>query len=262
MDRRRFSLLCASLAAAAPLVARAAAVAGADAARSAVPGDGPAGTDPGPDLGLDPGAPRSRLSFADGSPVTPATLAEDEAFVFGYPYVVTPAFLVRLGPGAPPAGGPGGPGGSNGAPDGGADDASRIVAFSAICTHRMTHPSRPISHIGYRTSPIAWLDADGERVERAGLISCCSGRSLFDPSAGGRVLAGPAPAPLARIELEVSDGAVVAVGARDPDLHERFVDAFGFRLGLEHAIGDVRARPGNVVAIEPAARFSRQRVEC
>ena len=255
MDRRRFSLVCASLAAAAPLVARAAAVAEADVARSAVPGDGSAGAGPG----TDPGAPRSRLSFADGSPVTPAALAEDEAFVFGYPYVVTPAFLVRLGPGTLPDGSDGAPGGGMG---GGTADASRVVAFSAICTHRMTHPSRPISHIGYRTSPIAWLDADGERVERAGLISCCSGRSLFDPAAGGRVLAGPAPAPLARIELEVSDGAVVAVGARDPGLHERFVDAFGFRLGLEHGIGDVRARSGDVVAIEPAARFSRQRVEC
>ena len=239
MDRRRFARACASLVAAAPFAARA--VASPEGARAATA------------AGTDPGAPRSRLVFEDGRPVTPADLAEDEAWIFGYPYVVTPAFLVRLGPAAAPGAAAG---------EGGSGNASRLVAFSAICTHRMTHPSRPISHIGYRRSPIAYLDAGGERLERSGLISCCSGRSLFDPGADGAVLAGPAPAPLARVTLEVDAGAVHAVGASDPALRERFIDAFGFRLGLEHGLGDVRARPGAAVAVEPAARFSRQRVEC
>ncbi len=237
MDRRRFTGLCASALGAWPLTG----IAAADASRR----DDTA-SNPGVDADASPG-PRTRLLFEDGSPVRPQDLAVDEAWVFGYPYVATPCFVARTaGDAAPATGG--------------------VVAYSAICTHRMTHPSPPISHIAWRTEPLAYMTSDGARAERSGLVSCCSGRSLFDPSAGGAVLSGPAPAPLPRVFLELGDdasgGGLVAVASAGAALHERFLETFGFRLALESGNSDVRTLAGPTATVVPAARFSRQIVDC
>ena len=226
MDRRRFAGLCGALLGPLPL--------GASALEAL--GEGPA--DGASDASASaPPAPRTALAFEDGSPVRPDDLAPDEAYLFGYPYRVTPAFLVRLADG-------------------------RTVAFSAICSHKMTAPSRPISHIAYRVEPVSFVDRAGERHERAGVISCCSERSVYDPAADGAVLAGPARAALARIELELDGEGIVAVGSVGADRYEPFLERFGFRLAMEHGTSDVRRRAGDVATVEPAARYSAQTIRC
>ena len=226
MDRRRFAGLCGALLGPLPLAGRALEVV-----------DDPS-VDGAADASAGAPAPRTALAFEDGSPVRPNDLVPDEAYLFGYPYRVTPAFLVRLGDG-------------------------RTVAFSAICSHKMTAPSRPISHIAYRAEPVVFVDRAGERRERAGVISCCSERSVYDPAAGGVVLGGPARAALARIELELDDEAgIVAVGSVGADRYEPFLERFGFRLAMEHGTSDVRRRAGDVATVEPAARYSAQTIRC
>ena len=240
MDRRHFHRLCGSLLAGAATLHR-----------SALAEEAPRSpAEPAAD-----GAPwpRSRLIGPDETPLTLASLAPGDALVFHYPYRTTPCFLLRLDTAA--EGGDGWPGGL--------DEDRSVVAFSAICSHKMTHPARPISHIAYRGEPVEFVDADGVRQRRAGLISCCSERSVYDPAAGARVLAGPAPAPLAAIRLELdADDALVAVASVGQDRYARFLDAFGFRLALEHGQSDVRRRSGATSVAVPASAYSRQQIRC
>ena len=94
-----------------------------------------------------------RVALVDpdnGRPVRAASLEVGETYVFHYPFISTPCFLVDLGKtveartelrthdGAPYVW------------RGGAGPKSSVVAFSAICAHKMTHPARAVSFINYR----------------------------------------------------------------------------------------------------------------
>lgn len=228
MDRRQFNSLCTSLLAGASSVH---ATAGSH--QSAYPA--------------------SRLRYEDDSDVTVESLVRGRSYVFGYPYVTTPCFLIRLDSSAP---------GSGSWPGGVGPDRS-IVAFSAICSHKMTHPARPISHIAYRTQSVRFYDKAGREHSREGVISCCSERSIYDPARGAEVLSGPAPLPLAAIALDEDPmGRLSAVGSIGEDLYDRFLDKFGFRLAMEYGVNDARVLAGERAVVVPAEEYSRQQVLC
>src|SRR5260221_14056192 len=161
----------------------------ASAAGAVLPDASPGGTPPGRRY------PRGKLVDGPGQPLRLAALAEGTTYVFDYPYAATPAFLLRLG--VPVASGillkteAGEPYEWQGGL--GADKS--VVAYSAICTHKMTYPTRQVSFIGYRDGP-------SPAAGRAKVITCCSDRSVYDPAAGARVVSGPAPQPLATGILE------------------------------------------------------------
>lgn len=227
MDRRQFNALCTGL------------LAGAANAHAAAGQQHP--------------YPVSHLRYEDGSDVTLASLAAGKAYIFGYPYVTTPCFLMRLGKSAP----------AKGSWPGGLDHDQSVVAFSAICSHKMSHPARPISYIAYRPVPISFQDASGIQQTREGLISCCSERSVYDPADAAAVVSGPAPVPLAAIALASDEqGRLSAIGSVGPDQYERFLDKFGFRLAMEYGVTDVRARAAEMVVAVPADTFSHQQVLC
>jgi len=195
----------------------------------------------------------TNLLFEDNSPVTLDALRPGNAFIFSYPFKTTPCFLVKLSTSAQ----------SNGPWPGGIDDDFSVVAYSAICSHKMSHPAKPISHISYRHEAVTFYDKNGERQDRAGMISCCSERSVYDPAKAGEVLSGPAPVPLAAIALEAdAEGKLSAVGSVGPDQYDRFLDKFGFRLAMEYGVSDVRARTGDTTTIVAATDFSKQQVLC
>jgi len=198
-------------------------------------------------------SPRSALIFNNDKPVNLNDLVAGEAWIFSYPYRTTPCFLVRLNESAP----------NSGSWPGGVDMDQSVVAFSAICSHKMSHPAKPISHISYRDQPVSFYNKDGEKQTKAGVISCCSERSVYDPANAGMVMSGPAPVPLAAIALETDEsGAVYAIGSHGPDQYERFLNAFGFRLALEYGVSDVRARVGDTSTAIKASEFSAQQVLC
>jgi Rieske Fe-S protein len=228
MDRRRFNTLCSGLlAGAASLHAR------------------------GGDR-ITP-YPRTQLVYDDETPVALPSLERGVAHIFGYPYRTTPCFLVRLNQASP----------ARGSWPGGVDHDQSVVAFSAICSHKMSHPAKPISHISYRARAVTFYDASGQKQTRDDLISCCSERSVYDPVAGAQVLAGPAPAPLAAIVLEVDDDKNLwATGSIGPDQYEQFLEKFGFRLAMEHGVTDVRERSGDKCTVVRAEEYSAQQVLC
>lgn len=218
-------------------------------------------------LGESPAALASPTRFARvalrdrrGRPITTEALETERDYLFFYPYVCTPCFLLRLARPTEPVEL------ETAAGEvyrwrGGVGPEHSVVAFAAICSHRLTYPAESVSFIGYRKQPVGFLD--GQRVERrAAVIQCCSEHSLYDPAAGARVLAGPAPQPLASIALETdADGALYATGVYGGLLYERFFQRFGFQLELE--FGSRAQSPVEEVAtVQPLDEYSRTRIQC
>ena len=189
-------------------------------------------------------------------PVRASALKTGVNYVFDYPFAATPCFLIRLA--RAPAGGID-LRTERGEPyrwEGGAGPDRCVVAYSAICAHKLTYPTRQVSFIGYRDAP--------SPVAGAGkVITCCSDRSVYDPAAGARVVAGPAPQPLATILLEHDKGRdeLHAVGTFGGEMFAQFFQKFGFRLQLE--MGDrAQAAAQERCVVRELANYSAQWAQC
>ena len=242
MERRRFLELCGSAAAA-------------------------VGTHPEalaqPHQALRPYEP-ALLVHPDGNPVRSGGLTTGQCYVFHYPYVTTPCFLLDLGRPALPDGPLETEDGSSYEWPGGVGSGRSVVAFAAICAHKMTHPARAVSFINYRHGEVGYEDADQRRVRGEGVIYCCSERSVYDPARGARVLGGPAPQPLAAIALSHSPGddTLRAIGTFGGEMYDKFFEEFRFRLELEFETSDLRRPAGARSKVVPIDEYSRTRVHC
>jgi Rieske Fe-S protein len=200
---------------------------------------------------------RVRLLDHTGRPLKAANLLAGEQYVFTYPFAATPCFLLNLG--QPVAGRkalrtvagrrydwPGGVG-----------PQRSLVAYSAICAHKMAHPTAGISYISYRPR------RDGGDPA-AGVIGCCAENSRYDPASGAQVLDGPADQPLAAIVLEhdtASDG-LYALGTLGGEMFERFFKTFGPRLSLEYPNGDASKPVAGEVMVKRLEEFSGNVLSC
>jgi Rieske Fe-S protein len=199
---------------------------------------------------------RVKLVDERGAPVRSAALTPGVNYVFDYPYAATPCFLLRLDRPVP-----GGvelrtEAGAAYRWDGGVGPGRSVVAYSAICAHKMAYPTKQVSFIGYRDGPSP-VAGPGK------VITCCSDRSVYDPAAGARVVSGPAPQPLATILLEHDPKAdeLFAVGTFGGEKFDEFFRKYEFRLQLE--MGQ-RARAGvdGTAAVRPLERYSIQWARC
>lgn len=200
---------------------------------------------------------RVRLVHASGRPVRPGELEQLRNYVFSYPFRATPAFLLDLGTtvnGEQPLQTEAG---ERYRSRHGAGPDRSIVAFSAICAHKLAHPTPAVSYIRFR-------EARGNDEPATGVISCCAENSLYDPVAGGRVLDGPAKQPLAAILLEHDAAAdeLFAVGTLGGEMFDRFFSEFQARLSLEYPNGDAAATVAGDVEIETLSRFSGNIMRC
>jgi arsenite oxidase small subunit len=199
---------------------------------------------------------RARLVDPAGEPLKARALPANRNFIFHYPFAGTPCFLLNLGKPTKASAQlktadeqtyqwPGGVGADHG-----------IVAYSAICAHRLTYPTREISFISYRNEM-----SPGSKF--AHVIHCCSEHSQYDPAEGAKVLAGPAPQPLAAILLEYdqkNDG-LYALGTLGGELFNEFFSKYEFRLALDHR-GQARAAVESRCIVNELARYCRQQVKC
>src|SRR5689334_7966064 len=109
---------------------------------------------------------RARLVDPSGRPLRARALAANRNFIFHYPFTGTPCFLLNLGkPTRPTAALKTAAAQSYQWPGGVGADHS-VVAYSAICAHRLTYPTREISFISYRPEKSA-----GSKF--AQVIHCC-----------------------------------------------------------------------------------------
>ena len=199
---------------------------------------------------------RAKLIDESRVPLRLASLKTGTNYVFDYPFTSTPCFLLRLD--RPVAAGIElrTEAGAAYKWEGGIGEGKSVVAYSAICAHKMTYPTRQVTFIGYRDGP-------SPVAGRGRVITCCSDRSVYDPAAGARVVSGPAPQPLATILLEhdARSGETFAVGTFGGEMFAEFFRKYEFRLQLEMG---PRARDG--VGAETVVRalenYSTQWAKC
>ncbi len=207
---------------------------------------------------------RVLLVDAKGSPVRADDLQVGESYVFNYPYATTPCFLLNLGTATARDTSLTTEAGTPYVWQGGCGPQRSIVAFCAICAHKMTHPAKSVSFINYRHETVSFRNAKEQTAQRSGVIYCCSEKSVYDPADGARVLGGPAPQPLAAIALEHDDssGDIYAIGTSGGEMYQKFFDTFAFRLALEFETSDIRKPTRNVARVVGIVEYSRTQMMC
>lgn len=201
---------------------------------------------------------RSRLLLTARQPVRASTLASGRNYIFHYPFEGTPCFLIDLGKPTVQKVALRTESGAGYEWPGGVGPQRSIVAYSAICSHRLTYPTRQISFISYRDASSA------SPVSRPNTIHCCSEHSQYDPASGARVLKGPAPQPLSAILLEyepASDG-LYALGTLGGELFNAFFEKYALRLELDYGTGKPRQRVGAQTLLTELESFCKQQVRC
>ncbi|HEX7054902.1 MAG TPA: twin-arginine translocation signal domain-containing protein [Burkholderiales bacterium] len=196
----------------------------------------------------------AKLVDPKGAPLRAAAIPAERNLIFNYPYAGTPCFLLKLDRPVQPV--------KLTTADrtpyewsGGVGAGRSIVAYSAICAHKLTYPTREISFISYRAEK-----TPGSRF--ASVIHCCSEHSQYDPAEGARVLAGPAPQPLAAILLEHDPRSdeISAVGTLGGEMFDEFFRKYAFRLQLEG--GNAHAAVAGTCVVRPLEDYCRQQVKC
>ncbi len=199
--------------------------------------------------------PKALLVDEQRRPVKAASLAPLTNYVFHYPFEATPVFLLDLGKVAAPA--------TLATRDrysyawpGGIGPRRSIVAFSAICAHRLVYPTRQVSFISFRKTRAT----QGVRDE---LIHCCSENSQYDPAQGARVLSGPAEQPLCAVLLAHDPLAdtLTAFATLGGELFNEFFRKYEMKLSLEVGVRAVNPVAGQAVVSE-LSHFCRNTIQC
>ena len=196
---------------------------------------------------------RTLLVDKSGQPFKSAQLTAGEPHIFSYPYETTPVFLMALPRAAAPV-------------DLNNDRRQRyqslpgsgpqhnIVAYSAICAHKLMYPTPEISFINIRK---------GQANEPAHVVHCCGDDSRYDPAQGGKVISGPAPQPLAMVVLEWNSASdeLRAVGTLGAEMFQAFFEKYEFRLSLDHG-SKAKNMSANTSVVQTASNYSRQLQTC
>jgi Rieske Fe-S protein len=200
---------------------------------------------------------RVRLVDIHGAPIRPRALARDTNYVFQYPYAATPCFLLRLDAAVRPADGLRRRDGTRYAWQGGVGPDRTLVAFSAICAHKLAYPTREVSFIRYQR--------DRSQTSSGHVIHCCADHSVYDPAEGARVVAGPAPQPLAAIVLEHDPGKdeLYALGTQGAEQFDAFFEQYGMKLVLEYgSTAKARARVEDTTVVSELTSYCRNTIQC
>jgi len=192
-----------------------------------------------------------------GHPVRGQLVSPNQAYVFNYPYAGTPCFLINLGHK--------GEKGLNLTTEqqqryswlGGVGPGEEFVAYSAICAHQLAYPSR-------ESSPITYSSGNSEVAGRSGVIVCCAHNSVYDPSAGAKVVSGPATQPLAAIQLEYDqeNDALYAAGVYGGALFSNFFKAYRQELAAEYGPGTAREEIAKTTTVKPLSEFTQYPIKC
>jgi len=199
---------------------------------------------------------KARLIDARGAPVKARSLEADTNYVFHYPYASTPCFLLNLGRPPTAAMTLTREDGTRYAWEGGVGPAKSIVAFSAICAHKLAYPAREVSFIRYKAEKTSTADA---RV-----IHCCADHSVYDPAGGARVVSGPAPQPLAAIMLDydAATDELWAVGTLGAEQFDAFFRKYEFKLAMEYGGSKAKAPAGDRAVVRELTEFCRNTIQC
>jgi hypothetical protein len=178
------------------------------------------------------------LSDATGLPFRASTLKPRINYLFHYPFASTPCLLIDLGRDV-----------------GGVGRKRSVVAFSAICSHKLAYPAKEVSFIRFQAQASAKSEADR--------IHCCADHSVYDPASQAKVLSGPAPVALAAIALEFDPktDALRAVGTAGIEQFDAFFAKYDFKLSLEYG-ARVREVVSNTTRLQELTQYCRNVAQC
>jgi arsenite oxidase small subunit len=195
------------------------------------------------------------LCDASGTPLKAASLKPQVNYVFHYPFQATPVFLLDLGQAAAPV--------SLSTRDkqtyawpGGVGPRKSVVAFSAICAHKLVYPTPQVSFISFRKAKASTGLQDN-------LIHCCADHSQYDPAQGSKVLSGPAPQPLCAVLLEhdAATDSLAAVGTLGGELFDEFFKKYEFKLSMD--VGTkAKDKVLTTAAVSELEKFCSNTVKC
>jgi arsenite oxidase small subunit len=181
---------------------------------------------------------KARLTGPNGAALKASSLLADTNYVFQYPFASTPAFLLNLGRNIK-----------------GVGKQQSIVAFSAICAHKLAYPTKEVSFIRFQ--------AQASEQGTAQSIHCCADHSVYDPAAQAKVLSGPAPAPLAVIVLQhdAKTDELFAVGTQGLEQFNPFFEKYDFKLALEYG-NRAKQTMGNATEVSLLDKYCRNVRAC
>lgn len=202
---------------------------------------------------------RTLLTDGLGRPFRAASLEAGKNYIFHYPFGGTPCFLLDLGKPTRRDVSLKTADGKSYLWSGGVGPGQSVVAYSAICAHKLAYPTPQISFISYRNA------SEGSTFARPRMIHCCAEHSEYDPANGARVVAGPAEQPLAAVLLEhdrASDS-LYAVGTLGGELFNEFFRKYDFKLVLEHGSDSKPRMPAaDRARVSELSQYCQQRVRC
>lgn len=199
---------------------------------------------------------RVKLVDAQGQAIKASMLNGSYAYIFNYPYVSTPCILINLDK----------PVSNNKLTTsagveyewmGGVGSNKSIVSYNAICSHQLAYAGKEVSLISYNTEK-------SEMAGRAGVITCCTHNSVFDPAQGAKVISGPATGPLSSIALEhdsVTDE-IYATGVYGGLLFDDFFKAYKIQLNEEFGRGKAKDLVANTAQVVPFAEYTKTIIKC
>lgn len=198
---------------------------------------------------------RARLVGAGGAPLRAAAVPVDRNLIFHYPFASTPCFLLNLGRPVKASAHLLTADKRSYEWKGGVGPNRSIVAYSAICAHQLAYPTKEISFISFRAGR-------SPQNRHGNVIHCCAEHSQYDPAEGARVVAGPAPQPLAAILLEhdARSDELAAVGTLGGEMFNQFFAKYAMRLQLEGAA--TRAPAAATCVVQELENYCKQQVKC
>ncbi|TAM09571.1 MAG: Rieske (2Fe-2S) protein [Nevskiaceae bacterium] len=201
--------------------------------------------------------PAATLVDAHGDPLKASRASPQEAMVFAYPFAGIPCFLINFGSHGAKTQALTAPDGTSYTSPAPVGPERNLVAFVAICTHQMSHPTPDASVIHYASAATATADQPGR-------IVCCAHHSVFDPASGGAKVSGPAPSPLLPVQLacDAETGVLQATGTVDVEFFERFFDDFKEDLIDRFGPGGYRKPVGGMTKAVLLSEYSRVVADC
>jgi arsenite oxidase small subunit len=202
---------------------------------------------------------RVQLVDEEGQPLRASRLKPQTNYVFHYPFEATPVFLLDLGK---PATAihlqtrdqqryewPGGVG-----------PRRSLVAFSAICAHKLVYPTKALSFISFRKGAAMNPQTPSKGND---LIHCCADHSQYDPARGAQVLSGPAEQPLCAvlIEHDARSDTLTATGTLGGELFDDFFKKYEMKLSLE-AGPNAKQPVARQATVQELDRYCRNPVRC
>lgn len=207
---------------------------------------------------------RAKLVDPRGNPIRADDLEPHTNYIFHYPYRATPCFLLDLGRPTEVEVPLTTDDGTEYLWRGGTGPERSIVAYAAICAHRLSYPTEDVNFISYRHNEVELNDGQSGKTA-SDVIKCCMEFSVYDPARGASVISGPASQPLTGILLDYDDssGELSAVGVIGGSLFQRFFEQYSMQLELAHdGIDNARMPVEGHAVVRSLTEFTNNNVTC